>query len=489
MIPIARLYKTGDLVRYLPDGNLEYLGRIDNQVKIRGFRIELGEIEALLTKNPEIREAVVIAREDHPGDKRLVAYIVIDNRQISISELSAFLSEKLPNYMVPAAFVFLEKMPLTPNGKVNRRALPVPEMSRRDFETEFVAPRNTLELKISQIWSQIINVQPIGIQDNFFEIGGHSLLAVRLITKIEQQFERKLPLTTLFQNPTIEKLASLLRSEVDIQNNSPLIPIQTSEKHIPFFCIHPIGGNVLCYADLSRHLGSEHPFYGLQSLGLYGEKEPIDQIEEMAAKYIEALQTVQSEGPYYLGGWSLGGVIALEMAHKLQFGGHEVSLLALIDSYNPSLINMPENQDEAMFLGALAKDIGNIFGKNLSIAVDELGKLLPDEQLNHVLEQAKAANVLPPEIELEQMQHLVKVFKANTLAMYNYKPKPYAGKITLFSATDKAPELKEDSTHGWGKLAQEIDTYQLPGDHYSTIKEPNVQILAEYLKNHLKNNS
>ncbi|MDB9515934.1 amino acid adenylation domain-containing protein [Roseofilum reptotaenium CS-1145] len=290
--PGSRLYKTGDLARYLPDGNIEYIGRIDNQVKIRGFRIELGEIEAVLTQHPNISQAVVIVREDIPRNKRLAAYIVAKEEVVS-SDLRRFLKSKLPDYMMPSAFVFLDAIPLTPSSKIDRRALPIPDVSTQ--EAEKIAPRTTTELQLVQIWSEVLNIPSVGVRDNFFDKGGHSLLAVRLMARIEQQLGTRLPLATLFTEPTIEGQASLLSAAVNPELFSPLVPIQPKGSLPPFFCVHPVGGNVLCYWDLARQLAVEQPFYGLQAVGLNGESKPKTCIEDMATTYIKAIQTVQLE--------------------------------------------------------------------------------------------------------------------------------------------------------------------------------------------------
>jgi len=229
--PGARLYKTGDLVRYLPDGNIEFLGRIDHQVKIRGFRIELAEIEAILSQHPDVRTAVVVAREDMPGQKRVVAYLVANQPPAPpSSELRRFLKQKLPDYMVPSAFVMLPALPLTPNGKVNRQALPTPNQVRPELELAFVAPRDALETQLTRIWSEVLGIQPIGVTDNFFELGGHSLLAVRLFALIKQRCGKSLPLATLFQQGTVEQLASILRQKGWSPSWSSLVPIQPQGK-------------------------------------------------------------------------------------------------------------------------------------------------------------------------------------------------------------------------------------------------------------------
>ncbi|MEH2173669.1 amino acid adenylation domain-containing protein [Nostoc sp.] len=480
----ARLYKTGDLARYLPDGNIEFLGRLDDQVKIRGFRIELGEIEAILASHPAVRKTIVIAREDQLGDKRLVAYIVPNQDQPSIGELRKFLKQKLPEYMIPNALVILDALPLTPNGKINRHALPASN-TELSLEAGFITPRDTLELQLAQIWSDVLGIHPIGVQDNFFDLGGHSLLAVRLMAQIQQYFGKSLPLATLFQGTTIEKLASLLHSSTDFQLDFPLVTIQSSGSKSPFFCIHPIGGNVLCYADLARCLTSEQPVYGLQSLGLNGKQEPLTRIEDMAAHYIEALLTIQPQGPYQLGGWSLGGVVAFEMAQQLHSSGQEVALLALIDSYAPMAIDMPEQMSEAMLVTSLTKDLSGLFGKELPVS-NQPQQLQTEKQLIHILEQAKMLNILPPFVGIQQMRQMLQVFKANSHALSRYRPQPYSGRIILFCANKKVEEDTQNKSLGWGELAAGgIEVHQIGGDHYAIIREPYVQVLAERLEIYL----
>ncbi|WP_287295711.1 non-ribosomal peptide synthetase [Moorena sp. SIO2C4] len=475
----SRLYKTGDKARYLADGNIEFLGRIDNQVKIRGFRIELGEIEAVLGQHPAVGEKVVVARKDQADQKRLVAYIVSKQEQeLTSSQLRQFLKQKLPDYMIPSGFAFLEKFPLTPNGKVDRRALPELDQSNRPQEAGFVSPRNSLELQLSQIWSDLLNVHPVGVNDNFFDLGGHSLLAVDLMARIKQQFGTNLPLASLFTEPTIENQASLLVNATENQSYSPLVPINKTGNLPAFFCVHPVGGNVLCYAELARYLGNNQPFYGLQSPGLFGESEPLTGIEDMATCYIEALQTIQPVGPYYLGGWSLGGIIAWEMAQQLSAAGEEVALLALIDSYSPVAIDRPEQMNQQMMARSLAQDLGSVFGTELPIAVKDLKLGGLEQQLQHILREAKGLNILPPEIGIEQMRKLFGVFQANLMAMYRYQPQPYSGRIALFCARELEAEDR-----GWHELAVGgLETYRIPGDHYTMMRSPDVEILAKQLE-------
>jgi acyl carrier protein len=229
-----RLYKTGDLARYLPDGNIEFLGRVDHQVKIRGYRIELGEIEALLRQYSGVQDVVVIVREDIPGDKSLAAYVVTST-DITSNGLRNYLKEKLPDYMIPAAFVLLESLPLTPNGKVDRRALPVPEYSRSERDENFVAPTLPIHQQLRQIWEELLDARPIGIQDNFFDLGGHSLLVVRLIDRIEQVFGKKIELATLLASPTIEQMANALEHPEEIKSASIAEAVQAGNSKRPPF--------------------------------------------------------------------------------------------------------------------------------------------------------------------------------------------------------------------------------------------------------------
>ncbi len=478
--PGARLYKTGDLARYLPDGNIEFLGRFDQQVKIRGFRIEMEEIETVLRQHPALQEALVVAREDKPGEKCLVAYVVADSESLPTSgELRGFLREKLPDFMVPAAFVRLEALPLLPNGKVDRRALPAPQEAQLALNSVFVAPRDTLELQLKQIWEDILETRPIGITDNFFDLGGHSLLAVRLMTQIQNRFAQDLPLSSLFQGATIEHLASILRRQTASLPWSSLVRIQPIGSKRPFFCVHPVGGNVLCYVDLARHLGLDQPFFGLQAPGLEGEREPHSRIEDMAAHYIEALRVVQPEGPYLLGGWSFGGVVAFEMAQQLQKQNHEVPLLVLIDSGVPTFDSSNAIIDDTKLLALLPIQLGYPLEKSLSVRYDDLHRLDFEEQLNYVLERARMANIMPPDAGLSQIRRLLKVYKANIQAMQSYIPQVYPSRITLFRASEGLAEDHQDPSLGWREFAAGgVEVYTLPGDHYTMVREPHVQVLA-----------
>ncbi|HVB29717.1 MAG TPA: amino acid adenylation domain-containing protein [Terriglobia bacterium] len=479
--PGARMYRTGDLARYRPDGNIEFLGRADHQVKIRGFRIELGENEAALRQHPAVREAAVLAREDAPGDasvslgagKRLVAYLVADS---TADDLRRFLKDKLPDHMVPSVFVLLDALPLLPNGKIDRGALPAPDRSRPDLEKDSIAPRDDLELQLAHIWEEVLGVRPVGVRDNFFELGGHSLLAVRLFALIEKRLGKKLPLTAVFQGATVEHLAGVLRQQATPGPQNSLVAIQLGGSKRPLFLVHPAGGHVFPYVHLAKFLGPDQPCYGLQARGVEDGQDPHTRIEDMAAHYIQALQTVQPAGPYLLGGWSMGGVVAFEMAQQLHAHGERVALLALLDGRIPTPEEaFPEEDSEAILL--VERYFGISFGP-----MESLVELPKDEKLAFVLERAKGAGLVPAELDVSQARRFVKQLRSDLRATQNYGLKHYPGRIAFFRASETLAGTSSDPTLGWSEWARGgVEVHIVPGNHANLIYEPHVEVLAEKL--------
>ncbi|QLE43120.1 amino acid adenylation domain-containing protein [Nostoc sp. C052] len=490
-----KLYKTGDLARYLHDGNIEYIGRIDHQVKIRGFRIELGEIEALLAQHPTIQQTVVIARVDHLENQRLVAYIVPHPEQTpNIDELRHFLKQQLPEYMVPSAFVLLDTLPLTPNGKIDRRALPAPDSTRLDSENTYVAPRDELELQLTKIWEQILGVQPIGVRDNFFELGGHSILAVKLFWQIEKTFSKNLPLAILFQSSTVEALAKIISQEEEIavtnkalvntldkskSSWSSLVEIQPNGSQPPFYCIHGLGGEVLCFRELALHLGSEQPFYGLQPQGLDGKQPFHTRVEDMATHYIQEIKTLQPNGPYFLGGYSFGGVVAFEMARQLQEQGEQVGILVLFDSCRLGYSwRAPFLKRVFLHLTNIVKQ-GPIYLWQKIVRWSYWRKQHLQNTYNRYLEGV---------LSLPETDKHLKSIDANIQAGNEYTFLPYVGQAILLRTEDQnrdeAIGTQYDPQFGWGELvAGGLDIHYVPGSHLDLLNEPNVQVLAEILKN------
>jgi amino acid adenylation domain-containing protein len=479
----SRLYKTGDLACWLPDGNIEFLGRVDDQVKIRGFRIEPGEIEVVLERNPYIRESAVIVNETAKEEKHLVAYVVmLEGYDLQNTELRQFLKERLPDYMIPSFFVEMDLLPVTPGGKVDRKALPAPDKNGNNIRKGYLAPRTILEMQITKIWEDIMEQHPIGVRDNFFELGGHSLMAVRLVTQIEEKKGRTLSLQALFQTPTIEGLATLLNQNTMHEPWSHLVPIQPLGSKSPLFCIHPDGGNVLCYMELAQNLGYDIPLYGLQALGTDDGDEPLMRVEEMAETYLRAIRTVRPGGPYNLAGWSFGGVVAFEMARQLKNQSEEVSLLALIDSSAPGIHENQMEWDDAELLVFL-------MGEVMSLSVDHLRQLGPDEQLLYVIKEAEKKALFSPDFGLDQARRFLRVIKANNKAYYDFSMKPYCGKIHFFRASEKLPEKyslpegDKDHVSIWAKFATGgIEVHEVTGNHRNMMVRPHVQVLADIVK-------
>jgi len=479
----VRLYKTGDRVRYRLDGNIEYLGRLDHQIKLRGYRIELGEIESLLRQQPQIEDAVVLLREDVPGDPRIVAYLIEAHPQsIDNVTLRACLSEDLPSYMLPSAFVRLEAFPLTPNKKIDRRALPMPpKQNDPDLQKDFVVPRDSVEIQLVCIWEDLLNTRPVGIHDNFFEIGGHSLLAVQLMAKIQQEWGLELPVSSLMHSPTIEALAHIIQNN-DAGEESLLVPMRTSGKKRPLFFIHPFGGTIFCYLALVRHLETQHPVYAVQSPGLSQADAVEVSVEDIATQYIKVIKEQQPQGPYHLGGWCFGGVIAFEMAHQLQQVGESISMLALMDSRAPILENVPDDGDDATLLSWFARDLAIPYNRTLSIPPEELRALNPEEMFEHVLVRAKSIQVIPEDAESEMLRRYFEVYIANGIALQTYFPKPIEKMpIKLFRAVDETDDY--GPALGWEKLcSHDLKIIDVPGNHNSIMYEPHIQEVAKELR-------
>jgi amino acid adenylation domain-containing protein len=476
--PDAWMYRTGDAVRWLPSGELEYLNRLDNQVKLRGYRIELGEIEAVLRKHERVADAVVVVRTDAPGGKALVGYWIAEaGPEPSVAELKSFLKETLPEYMVPAFFVRLDELPLTPNGKVDRKALPPPERTVPDATETSVAPRDEIERRLARIWCDVLKLPSVGVHDNFFELGGESLLAVQMFVRIESEFGRELPLATLLQAGTIESLAAIVREEGWTAPWSPLIPIQPNGTRPPFFCVHGVGGNVLNYRSLAQRLGDDQPFYGLQARGMDGKLPPLATIEEMAAVYVSEIRKVQARGPYFLGGASFGGVVAYEMAQQLKAAGEAAAFVALFDTNAVTTVDeRPTKQSFAkrmkVHLNILAFGPDRV--KYLKLKARRVWRKTVYRTWQTVFAAFQKFNRPLP-------QSLQDVAQNNYRALRIYKAKPYDGRVGLFCARLEPDEFTEAKQRAWGMLVPSLENYLVAGDHLTMVDEPHVAELSEKL--------
>jgi aspartate racemase len=488
--PGGRLYRTGDLVRYRPDGNIEFLGRIDHQVKVRGYRIELGEVEAALAQHPSVREAVVVARDAPGGDKRLVAYLVPAATQargagegalpLVAAGLRLYLKERLPGYMVPSAFVVLPALPVTPSGKVDRRALPAPEEAAAGAEPSRVAPRNATEERLVGLWEEVLGTRPIGVTDDFFELGGHSLLATRVLAAVRAALGVELALRELFEAPTVADLAARLRQEGSTLACSALVPVRSAGSRPPLFCVHAGDGDIFFFRPLAKELGPDQPFYGLHPLTFQGKQGPFASVGAMAAHYVREIRTVQPEGPYRLAGYCTGGLVAYEMARQLWSQGQRVALLALVDTpcqrgsnrgyfhYSRRLLHhlnvfaRHNWKDKWSFVLEKASVVKGVFVRWFQRMAFKLYQWI--------------RTPLPPGIR--------NVPTLTRLVIGSYNLQPYPGKVTLFIAQDlrKHPAAEKHFAAWEQWAAGGVEVHWIPGKHLEIVRPPHIRHLAGRLQ-------
>jgi len=485
------LYRTGDLGRYLPDGDAEFAGRADRQLKIRGFRIEPAEIESALEQQGDVCQVAVVGRDDLPAGQGLVAYVVAKEKPgPSAGQLRGFLRDKLPEYMVPSVFVLMDALPLTPNGKLDLSALPAPGQARSEPEKGLEAPRDELERQLLRIWEEVLGVDPIGIGDSFFELGGHSLLGIRLFARIKKELGLSLPVASLFRSPTIEGLAQALRSHHTPPGWSALVPIQEGGSRPPLFCVHGWGGGVLRYAELARLLGPDQPVYGLLAKGESGPEEPDVRIEDMAAYCLRAMRTRQPHGSYYLGGYCLGGVVAFEIAGQLEAQGEQVALLAVMDRAAPNraeaIRDLRHRRNLARFLLHLPVWLRHMLaspagGRTLLIRLHRrLWRRAGTEALEVRVDRAIANRF---DDKTDAPESLRPLMVAHLQAARAYKPQPYSGRLTLFRVQAQSLFRSYDPGLGWGRLAAGgVEVQIVPGMHNDMLEQPYVAELAAKLR-------
>ncbi len=496
----GKLYRTGDMVRYEPDGSLEFLGRGDQQIKIRGFRIELGEIEVALREHPLIRDAVVVVRSDSQDetDKRLVAYVIAAGRgEVVGSEVRAWLRGRLPEAMVPVAVMVVNHFPQTPNGKLDKNALPTPEIDPPSL------PAGDVEATLKGMWQRLLGVENVQSTSDFFELGGHSLIAVRLFGEIRDTFHVDLGLATLFKARTLISLAARIQESLKpvaeglTSSLSCLVPIRPEGSNIPFFCIHGYGGNLLNYEALVRYIPPNQPVYGMQSRGLDGSP-PDESVETMARRYIEELRQVQLTGPYFVGGHSFGGLVAYEMACQLEASGERVGSVVLIDSLQHK---SPPEDFLTSFVNRTTRSLRRVKRRSqrflsrpdrLDYLKAKAAALIhgPQHQPSSISGQLAGMSLanLPPEVRIvvEANLHLPKelqnVVMANLLALNRFQPRSSQFAIVLFRCTTREIDDHPDFLMGWRHLAQgPLQLLEVPGDHHTMMGEPHAKALAEKL--------
>ena len=379
--------------------------------------------------------------------------------------------------MVPSAFVTLDALPRTVQGKLDRRALPAPPADRRDRSEDYVAPRDDHERLVAGVWEQLLDVRPIGARDNFFELGGHSMLAVQVMAEIERQSGRRVPLAALFQDATVEHLARVLRQPEVASPEMSLVPLATTGSARPLFCIHPAGGTVFCYRALADELGGTRPVFGLQAVGVDGLRAPHHRAEDMAAHYLQAIRTVQAHGPYLLAGWSLGGNLAYEMARQLAEQDEPIGLLALLDA---AALPADRQPDESDFLPMLME----FFPEEENLPLDEIQAMSMEEQLAYFVKRAGQAQIVGA-ADVAAAHHVFEVFKTSMKAILDYRQKPYPGKVTLFAAEHREAWFggAGDPQLGWARWARGgVEVHAIPGGHIQMVHPPNVHVLADKLR-------
>ena len=476
------IYRTGDRARYRPDGVLLFEGRKDNQVKVNGFRIETEEVEALLLTHLDPAQVTVVPRRSPLGEAQLVAYCVPrPGAVLTTTSLRTFLQDRAPSYLVPSSFVMLGELPLTPQGKVDRRRLPAPGTDDAGQATERLEPRSDLERTIASIWQRVFGLETVGVQDSFFDLGGHSLLAFRFFAALEQETGIVLPLATLFEAPTIERLAALIEERGDQARESLLVPIKPDGTRPPIFFIPGVGGTVLHYSPLARYLSPDQPAFGIEALGLDGKQRPLTRVEEMAARYIREIRVAQPHGPYALAGGSFAGIVAYEMARQLVEMGESVSLLALFDTYlvGPSVVTRLKTHAQVLAGSSPREKLGylrtRVAGRK-RWAVQRLRERAFDEQ-------REPADSRPgPAGDVRACNMLA----ARRYSSQPHAEQPYPGRVTLFVAADLG-DATPRPVEQWDRFVTGgVEKIVVPGTHVSMLEEPHAQVLAERLEQALR---
>jgi amino acid adenylation domain-containing protein len=478
----GRMYRTGDLALWGRDGALEYLGRVDQQVKIRGFRVELGEIEAALATCEGVAQVAAAVRTWSLGDQRLVAYFVPQAGALpTASQLRSHLRERLPDYMLPAAFVPLATLPLTPSGKVDRGALPEPPPSVASAADEYVPPQTATEQELARLWTEVLGIQRVGLHDNFFELGGHSLLAVRLFARVAEKFGRTLPLATLFTAPTVSELACRLTTTSVPTASSTLVPIRASGSLPPLFCLTGLGA--LTFEPLARWLGPEQPVYAFQAPGYEGDETPLASVEELAERHLIDLRRAVPHGPYVLGGHCFGGVVAFEMARRLVAAGEEVPLLVLFDAWRP--VAQPR---------WLARLLRRGWARRVKLHVDALGQRPPREQIAYLAGMGRAflerrlnrSRLSRRRQGLESAAH-ARIAQSNFRAQLSYRPGSFAGPAVHFIQSARPIISPRDRRARWNEsITGGIELISVPGRHVGMLRDSDhARVIAEHLRSRL----
>jgi amino acid adenylation domain-containing protein len=482
----GKMYKTGDLGKFLINGEIQCLGRIDRQIKLRGFRIEPGEIEKVIIKYGLFNEALVMAQQDERLHQTLVAYVVFKNTSAKnnfskiVAKLKQQLKLELPAYMIPDDFIGLSQLPLLPNGKIDYKAIPkVHRQTANKDESEY----SEAEKLVSNVWKQFLGEQNIGINDNFFLLGGHSMIAVEVMVRIEKETGIKLPLSSLFKYPTIKGFATLLNADNKETIWKSLVPIKSTGSKMPIYIIHGSGSNIMNFSSFALHMDEEQPVYGLQAKGLNGVDKPLNNMEEIASHYITEVVKHNPTGPYAIAGYSFGGYVAIEMARQLRLLGKEVKLLAMFDT------NAEEHFSKTTTFNKACNKVIRQFKKGAWITsrllkhpgstIDYQANFLK----NKVISLSTSIGLLKQQKPEGYLLELHRISQQNNMAYYNYRLQPFDGKIDLFKAKERVYFVDDFKFLGWKKYAlQGVLVHEVPGDHKTMLFPPNDKVFASVLQ-------
>jgi thioesterase domain-containing protein/acyl carrier protein len=471
------------------------------RVDCRWSNDSLDSYDVLFTpKNTSTHPATADKQAPTPDDPIKIDLHSLANQPLSsrahrqlTQQLRDELREQLPAFMIPSAFVVMDELPTTVNGKVDRKALP-PPVGRPSWAGNFVAPRNETEQAVAEIWEDLLDVRPVGVKDDFFDLGGHSMLAVRMIAEIDMTLGRQLPLGALFQDPTVAHLANMIEQGDDDDSASTLVTLrqvdsqqnQQTGTRSPLYCIHPAGGTVFCYLELAKHLSGDRSVLGLQARGIDGLYPPHDSLIEMAGFYADAIQQHASKQsaaniPLHIAGWSLGGNIAYEVARQLKDRGLPVGVVALLDS---GLLSPETELTEEDFLPLL----GALFPGAMNVPLEELRQQEPAKQLDFFVQRAATAGLIPTK-EFDRAGNVLSVFQSNVKAVHQYQADSFDGDVHLFRPADQAKtsSLFDDPVLGWQQFVRKVTTLQVPGDHAHMLQSPAVEALACELSRILEN--
>ncbi len=486
----ARMYRTGDRARWLESGTLLILGRIDHQIKLRGFRVELGEVEAVLRRHAGVKDCLVIARKTPANDTQMVAYVV---GAALPTDLREHLRRHLPEYMLPSAFVTLETLPQTATGKLDHHALPPPQdpNTNRDQLIDD-APKNFIEVQLIHIWEELLGTERIGATQNFFDVGGNSLLALRLFAQIKRKLHCDLPLSTLFDNASLRGMATAIleRRGSGEEKHGSIVPLQPHGTLLPLFCVHPAGRSVHGYVHLVRNLGAEQPVFGIEDRGELDR--PIAQI---ASDHLEALRLVQPHGPYNLLGWSFGGCVAYEMALQLEQEGQTVAFLGLMDTMEPMLWHGQSQLSDLDLVFGLAGDVAAQMSRPFSICREQLEGISLDQQCRVAAEELCAQGAVPGDLSATWLSEGIEIIRARHRSGHCYTPGRLRSTLTLFRPNEIPIESsriftpfseEEQRTLCWCRLVEDrVEVHRIPGGHVTMGSEPNVRMLAQRVRESL----